>query len=166
MGGFSGIQMIYCANRDDMLNLHWVKRGYKRIPIPYIKSFNMSPELILTFCWLGITFFVLELNTRLFLTNVTFTLLDADDYRIFNVSLYLMLCNKLHIITATWVQKICWLIAGSHHHNQCGCYGDGLWLHIFHGSDFFLTKGSLYKLDHLSHTDNNDVILLIIFWNE
>ena len=50
------------------------------IVIPNIKNLTMLLEFILAICWLALTFIFLEVDTRLFVKNVTFTLPDADDF--------------------------------------------------------------------------------------
>ena len=104
MGWFSGTQSIYWGNWDGRWILTWLKGGYKRIPIPPIKTINMSLEFILAICWLALTFIILEVDIRLFVKNVTFPIPDGDHFEFFNVSLSHILFNKLHIIFANRVR--------------------------------------------------------------
>ena len=69
------------------------------IAISPIKNLNMSAEFILAICWVGLTFIFLEVDTRLFVKNVTFTLLDADDFGFYNLCHCLLRCATKYTLS-------------------------------------------------------------------
>ena len=77
---------------------------YNRIVITNIRNLSMSLEFILAICWRGLTFIFLEVNSRLFVKNATFTIADEDDFGFYNLCHCPLCCATNYTISlrAQW----------------------------------------------------------------
>ena len=62
------------------------------IVIPTIKNLTISAEFIIAICWLGLILIFLEVDTRIFVKDITFTVSDADDFGFYNLCHCLLCC--------------------------------------------------------------------------